>query len=101
MAESPIAVEVSPQPESQPELQPESLEMRVLTLLTNEPMSKSGLSSKLGQKEISGQLNRVIRLLLADKIVEYTISDKPNSRLQKYRLSAKGKALLEKLGGRK
>ncbi len=68
-------------------------------MLADEPMSKSGLSAKLGQKEISGQLNRVIRMLLSEKIIEYTIPDKPNSRLQKYRLSAKVEELLEKRGG--
>jgi len=36
----------------------------------------------------------VIRILLADQTVEYTIPDKPNSRLQKYRLTPKGKSLL-------
>jgi len=71
----------------------------VLTLLADAPMSKSDLSAKLEQKEISGQLNRVIRMLLADKIIEYTIPEKPNSRLQKYRLSAKVGELLEKRGG--
>jgi ATP-dependent DNA helicase RecG len=59
-------------------------------------MAKSALSTGLGQKEVSGQLNKVIRLLLANKIIEYTIPEKPNSRLQKYRLTKKGKELLEK-----
>jgi ATP-dependent DNA helicase RecG len=83
-------------PESRPESQPESMKVKVLILLADGPMSKSDLSAKLGQKEISGQLNRVIRMLLADKIIEYTIPDKPNSRLQKYRLSAAGGGLLGK-----
>ena len=90
-----VTGEVWPQPESQPE----SLEMRVLSLLSNGPMSKSALSTGLGQKEVSGQLNKVIRLLLANKTIEYTIPEKPNSRLQKYWLTDRGKALLGELEG--
>jgi predicted HTH transcriptional regulator len=82
------------QPESQQESQPESLEIRVLRHLTASPLSKAELSARLGQKEISGQLNKVIRVLLGDQTIEYTLPDKPNSRLQKYRLTAKGNALL-------
>jgi len=82
---------------SQPESQPESMEMRVLTLLTKESLSKSAISSALGQKEISGHLNQVIRVLLNDQTLEYTLPDKPNSRLQQYRLTEKGKVLLREL----
>lgn len=78
-------------PESQPESRPESLELRVLELLRSGAFSKAELSAGLGQKEVSGQLNKVIRLLLAEQSIEFTIPDKPNSRLQKYRLTAKGK----------
>ena len=74
--------------------QPESLEQRVLGLLTKEPLSKSAISSALGQKEISGHLNQVIRVLLNDQTLEHTLPDKPNSRLQQYRLTDKGRLLL-------
>jgi ATP-dependent DNA helicase RecG len=70
----------------------------VLSLLSNGPLSKSSLSTGLGQKEVSGQLNKVIRLLLANEAIEYTIPEKPKSRLQKYQLAPKGKKLLEKWG---
>jgi ATP-dependent DNA helicase RecG len=95
--EDQAAGEVRPQPESQPE----SLEMRVLSLLSNGPMAKSALSTGLGQKEVSGQLNMVIRLPLTNKTIEYTIPEKPNSRLQKYTLTKKGKELMEKWRGSK
>ena len=81
----------------QPESQPESLTARVLQQLADGPMSKTDLSRSLGQKQISGQLNRVIRLLVADGSIEYTIPEKPRSRLQRYRLMDKGRAAVEGL----
>jgi ATP-dependent DNA helicase RecG len=69
----------------------------VLLFLENGPLSKSELSARLSHKEISGQLNKVIRLLLTEQTVEQTILDKPNSRLQKYRLTKNGLALLNSL----
>ena len=82
------------QPESQPESQAESLEMKVLNLLVRGSMSKAELSRSLGQKTVSGQLNKLVRLLLHDRMIEYTLPDKPRSRLQKYRLTDKGKVAL-------
>lgn len=76
------------------ESQPESLNVRVLGLLEGTPMAKAELASGLGQKEVSGQLNKVVRLLLNDRVIEYTIPAKPQSRLQKYRLTEEGRAVL-------
>jgi len=56
------------------------------------------LSRGLGQKEISGQLNKIVRQLLTDLMIEYTIPEKPSSRHQKYRLTEKGRAALAKPG---
>jgi ATP-dependent DNA helicase RecG len=90
-----VTGEVWPRPESQPE----SLETRALKLLGVGPMAKSALSTGLGHKEVSGQLNKVIRLLPDSKTIEYTIRDKPSSRLQKYRLTPEGRAVLEAADG--
>lgn len=76
------------QPKIQPELQPESLRDKVLQLLAREPLSKSEISRKLGQKAISGHLNKVIKNLLEEGVVAYTIPEKPRSRAQKYRMAA-------------
>jgi hypothetical protein len=40
----------------------------------------------LGQKAISGHLNKVLKSLLDEGVVAYTIPEKPRSRAQKYRL---------------
>jgi len=97
------AVPVSGQPESQPELQPESrpesLDRRVLALLQPQDLGKAEISVHLGQKEVSGQLNKVIRVLMGQGLIEYTLPDKPNSRLQKYRLTPEGEKALTERGG--
>ena len=85
------------QPELKPESRPESLAARVLRQLADGPMSKADLSEALGQKQISGRLNRVIRLLVADGSIAYTIPEKPRSRLQRYRLTDKGRAAVGRI----
>ena len=70
---------------------------RALRLLAAGPKSKADLSRNLGQKEVSGQLNKVVRQLLAEGMIEYTVPDKPRSRLQKYRVTAKGMDAVAKL----
>ncbi len=75
------------QPESQPESQ---LEARLVELLRDGPLAKSELSKALGQKEVSGPLNKTIRKLIRQGILEFTIPAKPSSRLQRYRLTGLG-----------
>jgi len=59
-------------------------------------MSKSEIAQAIGHASISGKLNQRIREMLNNGLLEYTIPDKPNSRLQKYRLTAAGRRLAEK-----
>ena len=86
------AVPVSGQAESQPE----SLDRQVLASLQPQDLGKAEISVHLGQKEVSGQLNKVIRVLMGQGLIEYTLPDRPNSRLQKYRLTEKGRQALQK-----
>ncbi|NGX45042.1 MAG: hypothetical protein K940chlam2_00182 [Chlamydiae bacterium] len=73
-------------PESRPESRPESLEDQVLNMLATGPLSKSELSQALGHRNISGGLKKVLAGLLKQEKIAYTIPEKPNSRLQKYKL---------------
>jgi len=62
-------------------------------------MSAADLVSKLGLKSKTGALKRSLQELLDKGLVEYTIPDKPKSRLQKYRLTNKGKQVLARMQG--
>ena len=63
----------------------ESLEQRVLGALAIGELSKSALASRLGLRSVTGRLNRVVLSLVRRGVIEYTIPEKPGSRLQKYR----------------
>jgi predicted HTH transcriptional regulator len=80
----------------QPESRPESLEIRVLRILVLDEYGKAEISKKLGLKSISGQLKKVIRQLLEESKIEFTIGETTNSRLQKYRITKDGRLCLDK-----
>ena len=101
-AESEVTGEVTgAEPESRPESRlesrPESASDRVLFALENMDLSKAEIATVLGHSSISGTLNATIRDLLGTQLIERTLPDKPNSRLQKYRLTESGRALLKQL----
>ena len=61
-----------------------------------QPLQRSEIAHVPGHGQVSGAVNRAVKELLTKQLVEYTIPDKPNSHLQKYRLTAMGQALLAK-----
>lgn len=89
----PLSDKTTRQPESQPESEPEStvraLGGKVIQLLSKGPLSKAEISYQLGQKQISGPLNKIIKAMVEEGVLTYIVPEKPNSRIQKYRLVEK------------
>ena len=82
--------------ELQQELQQESLYGKVLKLVNLKTLSTQAISTALGQKSISGQLNASIKKLKEDGLLEWTIPNKPKSSKQQYRITQKGRLFLKK-----
>ena len=83
----PVGGQPESRPEWRPESQPESLREKIVSLLTGGPLSKADIAARLGQKQVSGQLNKVIRDMLREGVVAHTIPEKPQSRMQRYKLA--------------
>lgn len=77
-------------PEWRPEWGPESVCDRIMVALLKTAKSRAELANSLGHKSITGALRQALSDLMASGFVEYTIPDKQNSRLQKYRIALGG-----------
>jgi predicted HTH transcriptional regulator len=61
----------------------------ILAALSEGAFSASELMEVLGLESKTGAFKRAIRELMEQKWIEYTLPEKPSSRLQKYRLTGK------------
>ena len=61
-------------------------------------MGREALQSAQGLSDRKSFRERYLKPALADGLIEMTIADKPNSRLQKYRLTDKGRQWLVQNG---
>jgi len=67
----------------------------LLRALTSTPLSSHDLALKIKKESKSGAFKRALKDYLNDGLIEYTLPEKPSSRLQKYRLTKKGASRLE------
>lgn len=69
----------------------------MICALRSQSLSTAELVRFLGMASRTGSLKRTIAELMELGVIEYTIPDKPTSRLQKYRLTQKGRLLLRQM----
>jgi ATP-dependent DNA helicase RecG len=69
----------------------------ILNNLQQATLGKKEIAERLGKTRPTRYLNDLVRKMVVDGIIEFTITEKPNSRLQKYRLTDKGKKYITKL----
>lgn len=81
-------------PESRPEWEPDSMHYRIMQAIHSAPLSRSEIAKVLGHRSVSGAAKSALAEIMDIRFMEYTIPDKPNSRLQQYRLTEKGRAWL-------
>jgi ATP-dependent DNA helicase RecG len=74
------------------------MERQVMELLKNAELSKSEIARALGKEKPTRYLNDLMKKLLENGQLVYTIPEKPNSRLQKYRITDQGKVLIQEKG---
>ena len=87
-------IPVEAQVEAQVEVQ---VELRILKACSAEPLSSGEIADAMRHRKLSGNLRKALPGLREKGLLEYTISNKPKSRLQKYRLTEKGRKVLEGL----
>ena len=81
-----VTVEAESGP-SQGRVRAESEAEQVIAILREGHASAAEIAAALGKNSVSGSLKKTLRTLMAQAQIEYTIPAKPQSSLQKYRLS--------------
>ena len=74
-----------------------SLHERILLFIAESPRKSSEITDFLGVSRVYGNLARRLNTLLDDKLIALTIPGKPRSRLQKYKITAKGEQLARRI----
>jgi len=75
-----------------------TLYSEILKQLLKIEMTKQELANALSMEKISGYMNRTVKKLLDQKLIDRTIPDNLNHPAQKFKLTKRGKVFLELLG---
>jgi hypothetical protein len=95
--ESRIESQVTP-PVNLPVTPPATVVVLIRLISSIGPLGNSEIPANLGLRDRTHLRERYIDPALADGLVVRTIPEKPTSRFQKYRLTEKGRRVLEQLG---
>ena len=65
--------------------------------INNSPLGKAAIAEAIGHTSVSGELKKQITHLLSLGMIEMTLPENPQSRLQKYRLTKQAHDLIHEL----
>ena len=74
---------------------------RIFLILKDGPLGRTDIAKTIGVTRMARSLKMALDTLLEDGLIEYTIPDNVRSRLQKYRLTEKGRQMLAQKGPHK
>ena len=69
----------------------------ILAVCSEHPLSSSEIAAALKHKKLSGNLRKALSRLKQTGLLEFTIPEKPKSKLQKYKLTGSGVQYLQKI----
>ena len=81
------------------ELKEKTLFSSILQKLENGNLSRKEIAMSFGQNKISGYMNRMLPRLVSLQLIENTIPDNLNHPAQKFKLTEKGKKVLQLIKG--
>jgi predicted HTH transcriptional regulator len=85
------------QQELQQELHSPTMYSEILNKMIEIPLSRKEISEALGQKQVSGQLYKILSKLTDDRLIEDTIPENKNHPKQKLRITKRGILFLKLL----